>query len=52
MALDPKDVEKQLFRSAPASAQRLNSAAKKLIRIQKRKQWWDDHKDAKRKGLS
>lgn len=47
---DPKEVEKQLFRNAPLAAQRLNSAAKKLIRIQKRKEWWTAHADEKRKS--
>jgi len=40
---DPKDIEKHLFRCAPQAAKDLNAKAKKLIRQQKRKQWWDTH---------
>lgn len=47
---DPKDIERDLFKSAPHAAQKLNAAAKKLLRKQKRSEWWDAHKDAKRKG--
>jgi len=49
---DPKDVEKKLFAGAPHAAQKLNSAAKKLLRKQKREQWWTANQDTKRKGIS
>lgn len=41
--MEPKDVEKQLFAAAPHAAQKLNLAAKKLLRKQKREQWWHPH---------
>ena len=47
---DPKDIEKELFRSAPHAAQKLHAEAKKLLRKQKRAQWWTDHADARRKS--
>lgn len=41
--LDPKDIERDLFRSAPQAAKDLLSKSKKLIRKQKREQWWATH---------
>ena len=41
--MDPKDIERQLFRCAPQAAKDLNAKAKKLIRAQKREAWWKQH---------
>jgi hypothetical protein len=49
--VEPKDIEKELFKAAPHAAQKLNTAAKKLLRKQKREAWWTENKDLKRKGL-
>lgn len=50
---DPKDIEKHLFRCAPQSAKNLNDKAKKLIRQQKRADWWHLHADTRsRKPLN
>lgn len=50
--MDPKDIERQLFKCAPQAAKDLNAKAKKLIRATKRKQWWDAHAtDRARKPL-
>jgi hypothetical protein len=40
---DPKDIERELFKAAPHAAQKLHAEAKKLIRKQKREQWWRVH---------
>jgi len=50
--MDPKDIERQLFKCAPQAAKDLNAKAKKLIRQQKREQWWKQHAtDRARKPL-
>jgi hypothetical protein len=40
-----KRAEQALFRGAPESARKLHREAKKLIRAQKRREWYNHHKD-------
>jgi hypothetical protein len=50
---DPKDIEKHLFRCAPQAVKDLNAKAKRLVRQQKRAEWWKTHADQRsRKPLS
>jgi hypothetical protein len=51
--MDPKDIERRLFSCAPQAAKDLNAKAKKLIRAQKRADWWHRNADTRsRKPLN